>query len=108
MGRWFGYRPGYLDLCRIYTNKELLDSYNFISLANEELNREFEKLEFLGVTPRDWGWKVRTDPEGTMLITSPDKMRAGTKLDCSFSGKLIQTLGIHVQENMKEHIVGKN
>jgi hypothetical protein len=19
MGRWFGYRPGYIDLCRLYT-----------------------------------------------------------------------------------------
>ena len=19
MGRWFGYRPGYVDLCRLYT-----------------------------------------------------------------------------------------
>src|ERR1035438_4448439 len=25
MGRWFGYRPGYLDLCRLYTTPELLE-----------------------------------------------------------------------------------
>ena len=24
MGRWFGYRPGYLDLCRLYTTAELV------------------------------------------------------------------------------------
>ena len=23
MGRWFGYRPGYVDLCRLYTTDEL-------------------------------------------------------------------------------------
>ncbi len=27
MGRWFGYRPGYVDLCRLYTSEELRDSY---------------------------------------------------------------------------------
>ena len=32
MGRWFGYRPGYVDLCRLYTSEELsgvLRSYNY-------------------------------------------------------------------------------
>ncbi|WP_164081642.1 Z1 domain-containing protein, partial [Stenotrophomonas maltophilia] len=24
MGRWFGYRPGYLDLCRLYTSPDLI------------------------------------------------------------------------------------
>ena len=27
MGRWFGYRPGYLDLCRLYTTDDLLGLY---------------------------------------------------------------------------------
>jgi len=27
MGRWFGYRPGYLDLCRLFTTRTLMDWY---------------------------------------------------------------------------------
>ena len=27
MGRWFGYRPGYLDLCRLYTTRTLIGWY---------------------------------------------------------------------------------
>ncbi|REN09897.1 hypothetical protein DSI41_20845, partial [Mycobacterium tuberculosis] len=30
MGRWFGYRPGYLDLCRIYTSSDLIAWYRHI------------------------------------------------------------------------------
>ena len=25
MGRWFGYRPGYVDLCRLYTTEQLVN-----------------------------------------------------------------------------------
>ena len=31
MGRWFGYRPGYLDLCRIYTTYGLIENFREIS-----------------------------------------------------------------------------
>ncbi|EDW4537552.1 Z1 domain-containing protein, partial [Salmonella enterica subsp. enterica] len=42
MGRWFGYRPGYLDLCRLYTSEELISWYKHIAMANEELRKEFD------------------------------------------------------------------
>ena len=34
MGRWFGYRDGYLDVCRIYTTQELAEWYRFIASAS--------------------------------------------------------------------------
>ena len=39
MGRWFGYRPGYLDLCRLYTTSELISWFGHIAEASEELRR---------------------------------------------------------------------
>ena len=48
MGRWFGYRPGYEDLCRLYTTPALRDAYAEITAANEELRREFEEMAALG------------------------------------------------------------
>ena len=42
MGRWFGYRDGYLDLCRLYTSQELALWYRDITAADEELRQEFE------------------------------------------------------------------
>ena len=40
MGRWFGYRPGYLDLCRLYTTPELNEWFQYITEANEELRQD--------------------------------------------------------------------
>ena len=33
IGRWFGYRPGYVDLCRLYTTEELSEFYAHITMA---------------------------------------------------------------------------
>src|SRR6185312_14927612 len=44
MGRWFGYRPGYEDLIRIYTTSELVDWYSDITVAAEELNGKFREM----------------------------------------------------------------
>ena len=46
MGRWFGYRPGYLDLCRLYTSPDLINWFEHIADASEELREEFD---FMGV-----------------------------------------------------------
>src|SRR5678810_745253 len=31
MGRWFGYRPGYLDLCRMYMTDDLREWFQHIT-----------------------------------------------------------------------------
>ena len=82
MGRWFGYRPGYLDLCRIFTPPSIADWYRNISTATRELLVEFEEMEREGASPRDFGLKVRHSPG--MLVTSQAKMRHGTRQRVSF------------------------
>lgn len=89
MGRWFGYRPGYLDLCRIYTSADLIDWYRHIALAETELRREFERMAALKATPREYGLKVRTHPDG-MLVTALNKSRFSTKMKVSYEGTLAQ------------------
>jgi len=46
MGRWFGYRPGYVDLCRIFTSDELNEWYKHITIASEEMRRDFDYMFF--------------------------------------------------------------
>lgn len=90
MGQWFGYRDVYLDLCRLYTTKELQEWYRYIALADVELRREFEAMWQAGRTPRDYGLRVRTHPDG-MLITALNKSRFTTKVRLSYTGELVQT-----------------
>ncbi len=93
MGRWFGYRPGYLDLCRLYTTAELVDWFGLIADAAEELREEFDLMADRGATPREYGLKVQSHPG--LMVTSRLKMRAAKDLMLSFSGELLETVVFH-------------
>ncbi|CUS34532.1 Z1 domain-containing protein [Candidatus Nitrospira nitrificans] len=90
MGRWFGYRDKYLDLCRLYTTGELLGWFTHIAAASEELQRDFQYMAHVHGTPEDFGLKVRSHP--VMLVTSAVKMRHGTEMTLSFSGDISETI----------------
>lgn len=90
MGRWFGYRPGYLDLCRLYTTSDLVDWFGHIADASEELREEFDAMVATGATPRDYGLKVESHP--VLLVTSPMKMRSAQTLSLTYSGTFVQTI----------------
>ena len=90
MGRWFGYRERYLDLCRLYTTAELARWFAFVAAATEELRMEFDYMVRVGATPVDFGLKVRTHP--AMLITAAVKMRSGQTMRLSFSGDISETI----------------
>jgi hypothetical protein len=93
MGRWFGYRPGYIDLCRLYTTAELVEWFGHIADASEELREEFDAMVSSGGTPRDYGLKVQSHP--VLMVTSPLKMRSAETLFLSYSGSLVQTVAMH-------------
>ncbi len=90
MGRWFGYRSGHEDLCRLWTSERLWTAYGDVTLANEELIREFEEMASRQLTPNDYGLKVRNSVEG-MLVTAANKMREGTRLRVGFAGTIAET-----------------
>lgn len=102
MGRWFGYRPGYLDLCRIFTTSELADCYSHIALAGKELREEFVHMADIGETPEDYGLRVRTHP-GNLIVTSVNKMRSGEKIRISYAGTISETVTYFrdIEENRK-------
>ena len=91
MGRWFGYRPAYLDVCRLYTTGSLIRWYERITAASAELQREFDAMAAVGRTPADFGLRVRQHPDG-LLVTSPTKLRNAQKLSISFSGSIAETV----------------
>jgi hypothetical protein len=92
MGRWFGYRDGYADVCRIFMTEEAIDWYAHISESIDELRDEFNRMERAGARPVDFGLKVRAHPE-SLIVTARNKMRSGQKVNHSVSlaGELIET-----------------
>ena len=100
MGRWFGYRPGYLDLCRLYTTPELAEWFAHISDAGEELRKEFDLMAESGATPREYGLRVQSHP--VLMVTSHLKMRAAKNLMLSFSGQLVETVALRRELDVLE------
>jgi hypothetical protein len=99
MGRWFGYRPGYIDLCRLYTTDELIEWYEHITVASEELRQEFDYMADAGETPDEFGLKVRTHPQD-LVITGANKMKTGTVMRLSYTRTLSETTILHKDENI--------
>ncbi len=98
MGRWFGYRPGYADLCRLFTTEELITWYQYIANATDELKEQFDMMELADRTPENFGLKVRSAP-GMLMISSAAKIKGATDLSFSFSGDLIETYMISKSED---------
>ena len=103
MGRWFGYRPGYLDLCRINTTSDLMESFAQIASAEKDLIEQFKEMARLGATPEEFGLAVREDP-GMLVVTNAGKRRDTLKIDLSFAGKCKETIVLRTDSsshNMK-------
>jgi hypothetical protein len=96
MGRWFGYRPGYLDCCKLFTTAETFEKFDMITWTIEELEEEFRKLAGnKDKKPRDFATKVLTHP-GTLQITRPAILKNTIIETWSFDDKLLQTTDLHI------------
>jgi len=90
MGRWFGYRKGYPDLCRIFTSEELHQNYRAIAEAFEELKILFDEMYFdPNASPINFGLRVRAHPR--LMITNSLKLGKAQTLDLDFNASLAQT-----------------
>ena len=92
MGRWFGYRDGYDDLCRIWMPEVAAGWYAHIAESVEELRAELKAMEASGATPEDFGLKVRRHPD-TLVVTARNKMGAGERVivRIGLGGEFIET-----------------
>lgn len=96
MGRWFGYRKGYDDLCKIWMSVESIEWYRHISQATDELREEIKRYEDTGLTPMDFGLRVRSDIT-SLIVTARNKMRSTESRECviSLSGAYVETPEIY-------------
>jgi hypothetical protein len=98
MGRWFGYRPGYEDLCRLYTTTTLRDWYREITAASEELRADFDDMAEKKGTPEAYGLRVRQSAAG-LSVTAPSKMRSAKTITMTFSGDLSESVTFRVEDD---------
>lgn len=93
MGRWFGYRPGYLDCCKLFTTNDAIEKFDLTTRTIEELEHEFIRMSrqpYPKNTPREFILRVRKHP-GTLKITRPSILKNTQEVNWSYQDKLEQT-----------------
>lgn len=112
MGRWFGYRKGYEDICRIYTTDDLFNWYRHISTAFERLLLDFKEMVRLRATPQEFGLRVLSHPD--MMATNAMKMRYSETIPLAYKGRFTETITlsnnndiIEINKKASESLIAK-
>ena len=90
MGRWFGYRPGYLDCCKNFITSDSIDKFNSTTRCIEELETEFRKMEAQDKSPENCVVRVKKHP-GVLKITRPSILKNTIDVKWSFQDQLEMT-----------------
>ena len=101
MGRWFGYRPGFEDLCRVHLSRDSINWYSHIAQAAEELVQQVKRMRRDGLSPRQFGLYVMAHPD-SLLITAANKMRTGEKVKFrqNFSGRMLESYIVSTDQDV--------
>ncbi len=107
MGRWFGYRVGYEDLCRIWMPEEAQGWYEHISESVEELREELARMQSANATPRDFGLKVRSHPD-SLVVTARNKIGSGQRhtVLIGLANSFVETAILDRRENIVNSNLG--
>jgi hypothetical protein len=79
MGRWFGYRSGYDDLCRVHLPQDSIDWYSHIAVSSEELRDQILQMRQDKLSPEKFGLYVMSHPD-SLMVTAANKMRSAEKI----------------------------
>jgi hypothetical protein len=91
MGRWFGYRRGYADLCRLYTTADMETWFRHLATVNEDLRAQLAHMRITLGTPKQYGLSVAA--HSIMNVTAPNKRRHAILRPVSYAGEgKIQTV----------------
>ena len=85
MGRWFGYRRGFADLCRLYTTSDMEDWFRYVATAQKELRTQFFEMALKRATPKEFGLKVSV--HDVLEITAKNKQRHTELRQSSYAGE---------------------
>jgi hypothetical protein len=89
MGRWFGYRPGYADLPRVWTTSSLEDDFRFLSEVESDIRKDIDRYVGGHRSPRDLAVRILLHPR--MKVTSRLRMHFAVAASASYSEHRPQT-----------------
>ena len=84
MGRWFGYRPGYEDLCRIWMDPDVQEWFSHVANVVGELRLDIRRMHANHQPPSRFGMRVRSHPDA-LIVTALNKMRNAQEVEVDIS-----------------------
>lgn len=102
MGRWFGYRTGYEDLCQIWMPAHSQEWYSYIAEATDELRRDIIRMHYANRTPEDFGLQVRSE-HNSLLVTAINKMRTSWTYEMTISLSGLYKETPYITSNIEEN-----
>ena len=100
MGRWFGYRDGWIDLCRVYTTIYIMNDFINSGKALARFKQDINDMYYQHKNPREVGQKIMYSPK--LIPTSYSKMRNAKLAKISFSEEVQQVISFsrkYVKDN---------
>lgn len=95
MGRWFGFRPGYEDLPRLWMTDELRRWFRHLAVVEHEIRGDIERYQTTVSTPVDFGVRIRCHP----ALTVTRKLGAAVPASTSYGGQRIQSRYFRLDED---------
>lgn len=113
MGRWFGHRPRYEDLTRVWMDANVVEHFSYVAGVSQDLRSSVAEMRDFNMTPREFGLKIRLHPEASFLITAANKQRSGVVSETpgvfSYRGRAFETHTIRADQdsnrNNRESVV---
>jgi hypothetical protein len=104
MGRWFGYRIGYEDLCKIFMPTNIADDFTEIIETTEDLFEEFKLMSESDSTPEKYGLAIRQHPGSALQVTGRNKLKHIEKFRhrINLNGQLKETRKVLMDEKSIE------
>lgn len=90
MGRWFGFRPGYGDLLRLWLSEGLAGDYQFLADVESQVRSEIRLMQETGLRPSQVGVRVKQHP-GRLSITGRGKMKHVRDQAVGLEGRRVET-----------------
>lgn len=84
MGRWFGYRPGYEDICRIWMDPDVQEWFSHVATVVGELRLDIRRMHANRQPPSRFGMRVRSHPDA-LIVTALNKMRNAQEVEVDIS-----------------------
>lgn len=100
MGRWFGYRYYYDDLCTVYIPSLFASNFSEANQASHDLIRCVGKMVESDETPERFLITVSQHPATQMLLTARNKMRNASKDEGVFLDGRLTEKGTYEREDL--------